>query len=515
MSAHANQATLGRPSTVLFCRAAAVEGSVDEEARTIDYIASTDDIDGHGTIVRQNWRLERFKPQGVVLYAHDDDELPIGTATCEVQDGQLRARVKFSTAALNPMAEQVWQNVKAGVIRGISPGFIPHTITCEMLDDRQVCVLDDNELYELSVTPCPSNMNAMAQMRTRALESRGAVPYKATPADDDKNWDGAAAVAQVKAWATTDGEIDWAKYRQAFAWYDETKADTEGAYKLPHHDIVDGKLVTDRAGVIAAGNALSGSRGGTSIPEGDIDAVKAHLAKHYHQFDMKAPWEQDAQKQISPPPNDGPAVTANPPIQEVRSMADKPAEPTVNIIPILRALDLPFGATEQDGIGAAVRCRRLEVGVVELTGIQNTAEALGALRAMKADADRCKTAEAELAKIKAERDAQNFEVLLAQGRTDRKLSPAEEAYQRELFARDVKDGRGEARVEELRGFLKVKAPTIPGRDIKQPEARSGAALTADGKSYKDMSFTQRAALKKSDPELFRAMKNDYEASGQP
>lgn len=395
MSTNAHQDALERPSPVLFCRAAAVEGSVDEEARTIDYVASTEDIDGHGTIVRQNWRLERFKPSGVVLYAHDDDELPIGTATCQVADGQLRARVKFSTAALNPTAEMVWQNVKAGVIRGISPGFIPHSITCETLNDRQVCVLDDNELYELSITPCPSNMNAMAQMRTRAIAAAPALP-----------------------------------------------------------------------------------------PE----------------------------PQTPPPPSDGPAVTEEPPIPEVRSMAEStitPPVPTnINTVSIMRAMDLPIGSTEQDGIHRATTMRHLEIEVQVMTGISSTSEALGALRAMKADADRCKIVEAELAKLRAERDAQNFEVLLAQGRTDRKLSPAEETYQRDLFAKDSKEGRGEQRVEELRGFLKVKAPTMPSRDVRQPETRSAVALTWNGKPYKDLSYSQRAKLKQEDGELFRAMKED-------
>jgi HK97 family phage prohead protease len=403
---HAAQDVVERSSSLLFCRAAAVEGSVDETARTIDYVASTEDIDGHGTIVRQNWRLERFKPQGVVLYAHDDDELPIGTATCAVEGGQLRARVKFSTADLNPMAEQVWLNVKAGVIRGISPGFIPHTITCETLDDRMVCVLDDNELYELSVTPCPSNANAMAQMRTRAMAA-------------------------------------------------------------PRHELTD-----------------------PATPP--------------------APPSEET----PPLPSDGPAVNAQPPIPEVSTMAEitQPAPTNINTVSMHRALGLPAGATEQDGVAACVRLRELEVQVATLTAAPSTAEAMGALRAMKADADRCKAAEAELAKVKAERDTQNFEVLIAQGRTDRKLSLAEEQHERGLFERACKEGRGNEQVENLRGLLKIKSPTIPSRDVKQPETRSGAALTWNGKAYKDLSYTQRAALKREDAELFRAMKSDDEAA---
>jgi hypothetical protein len=305
--------------------------------------------------------------------------------------GKFTAVVTFSTAELNPKAEEVWKNVEADVIRGISPGFIPHTITFERHDDREVMVLDDNELIELSITPCPSNANALAQMRSM----RPAAPPE-TP----------------------------------------------------------------------------------------------------------------------PPPNDGPAVTEETPIRENNIMAEptQPAPTNINTVSMHRALGLPAGATEQDGVAACVRLRELEVQVATLTAAPSTAEAMGSLRAMKADADRCKAAELELAKVKAERDTQNFEVLIAQGRTDRKLSPAEEQHERGLFERACKDGRGNEQVENLRGLLKIKSPTIPSRDVKQPEARSGAALTWNGKSYKDLSYTQRAILKKEDAELFRAMKSDNEAA---
>ena len=36
-----------------------------------------------------------------------------------------------------------------------------------------------------------------------------------------------------------------------------------------------------------------GSRGGVNVPEKDLAAVKAHLAKHYRQFDLTPPWERE------------------------------------------------------------------------------------------------------------------------------------------------------------------------------------------------------------------------------
>jgi ClpP class serine protease len=126
-----------------------------------------------------------------------------------------------------------------------------------------------------------------------------AVPHTKYPLKDAGSWDGAAATGRVRKWASSNGSgdadtMDWAKYRKAFTWYDAENGESFGAYKLPHHDVVNGGLVTVRAGVIAAGNAVAGSRGGVNIPASDLPAVKSHLAAHYKEFDMTAPWESEA-----------------------------------------------------------------------------------------------------------------------------------------------------------------------------------------------------------------------------
>lgn len=368
--------------------------SVSDEARSVDVVASTDDIDGHGTIVRQNWRLERFAENPVVLYAHDHWDLPIGTASkVGVVDGKLRATITFSAADLNPKADLIWKNVKAGVLRGVSAGFRPHSVTFEKHEDRDVMILDDNELFELTVTPCPSNAAALAEMRS-----------------------------------------------------------------------------------------------------------------------MHAP----APETTSPPANDGPAKTEDPPIpKEATIMADKPNDPT-NTVSVARALGLPAGATEQDAITRSVALREIEVQLLAITGEKSVDGAIGAIRGMAGAADKLKSAQAELATVKAERDTQNFEALIKGGRAEHKLTPAEEKYERELFAKAVEDGRTEARIAELTGYLKVKAPDPRmARSVKQPEghASAGEPLLWDGKAYKDLAPKQRARLSQENPELFRLMKDDHDAAG--
>jgi len=131
----------------------------------------------------------------------------------------------------------------------------------------------------------------MAQTET----VEGAVGFEETPtAPMEREWDADAAERRIRRWASKDGSgakdtIDWAKYRRAFAWYDPEHADDFSGYKLPHHDVVNDRLVVVWRGVVAAMQALMGARGGVDIPAQDRRAVYEHLAGHYRQFSREPP----------------------------------------------------------------------------------------------------------------------------------------------------------------------------------------------------------------------------------
>ena len=155
-------------------------GSVDEKARTIDVVASTEAIDSYDEIVEQDWNLTRYLANPVVLYAHNavglcgpaEDTLPIGFASnVEVQNGeggrQLVARLHFVDASATPMAEKVWQGFRQGSIRAVSVGFRPHSVREERRNDKIIGILSDNELYEISACPVPANPEAVARSAAR------------------------------------------------------------------------------------------------------------------------------------------------------------------------------------------------------------------------------------------------------------------------------------------------------------------------------------------------------------
>lgn len=146
--------------------------AIDETARECDFVASTETLDSHGTIFRQNWRFERFAKNPVILWAHGTDwavpNLPIGKAVrFAVEGGALVIRVRFSSAKANPFAELCWQSVLEDVLRGGSIRARPGKISEEEIGGRYVEVYDDNELIEFSLCPIPSNPDTVKRIAAR------------------------------------------------------------------------------------------------------------------------------------------------------------------------------------------------------------------------------------------------------------------------------------------------------------------------------------------------------------
>mgnify|MGYP000022201476 CR=1 FL=1 len=123
-----------------------------------------------------------------------------------------------------------------------------------------------------------------------------AVPFASYPVHAG-TWDGDAARLRLRKRASSDESGDWDKvdrseYAKGFAYVAGDGA-SEADYKLPHHDVQGGELVTVPAGVQAAINAVQGARGGVEIPADELGAAKAHLAKEAEHALGEAPaWER-------------------------------------------------------------------------------------------------------------------------------------------------------------------------------------------------------------------------------
>lgn len=181
-------------------------------------------------------------------------------------------------------------------------------------DDDDIRELHDVDLFDVGPVTFPAYDATSAGMRAEVpgelrsawkawrRDNRGAVTFAAGPVIDSDKWDADAALARVRAWASQGDQLDYAKFKRAFAWFDPDKEHEAAGYKLPHHDVRDGKLHVHKKGVIAAMGSLLGSRGGADIPDGQRRAVYDHLARHYRdQLEMDAPEFHSARVQLPPP----------------------------------------------------------------------------------------------------------------------------------------------------------------------------------------------------------------------
>jgi hypothetical protein len=195
----------------------------DEEGRWVDVIASTDTLDGHGDIVEQSFDLKRYKKNPVVLFLHNqfgfldgarpEDFLPIGRGeNVKVAGGQLEARIHFASEKASPLAERIFHQFKEGSLNAVSIGFKPGKVTrTENADTGKVTYrLANNELFEISVVPIPSNPDAVAKALHAAereqLSRMAAQPAAPSGAPREKNMNEelqkaleAKAVAEQKA----------------------------------------------------------------------------------------------------------------------------------------------------------------------------------------------------------------------------------------------------------------------------------------------------------------------------
>ena len=137
--------------------------SIDEDAKSVTFIISTNDEDRYGEVVDQeSWNFKSYQSNPIVLWGHDPDqpENVLGRASDikTSDDGSKTTAVLTFDSDINPKADLAFNQIRKGSLRTVSVGFIPHTMEFE--DDTPV--LKDNELLEISVVPIPANAGAVA-----------------------------------------------------------------------------------------------------------------------------------------------------------------------------------------------------------------------------------------------------------------------------------------------------------------------------------------------------------------
>jgi len=124
--------------------------------------------DRHGDILdAEGVRLDRFRKNPVVLYAHEYDGLPIARSLWErVRDGEIVAKPQFHLDT--QLSREVWALVEKGVLSAWSVGFIPEKWEPLGLADGRGFRVKSWDLLEYSCVPVPANFEAL----THALKER-------------------------------------------------------------------------------------------------------------------------------------------------------------------------------------------------------------------------------------------------------------------------------------------------------------------------------------------------------
>jgi HK97 family phage prohead protease len=299
-------AETGEASSTVLLRKQFVTEVEALEDRSIKFIITTGSADRENDVIDPSgWDVSNYLKNPVVLFAHDYGSLPVARTTELVQHGdKLIAIAEFASAELNPMAEQVFNMLKQGFLKGASVGFRPTSF--EYNDERGGVDFTGQELLEFSVVPVPANAQALMAaglddidtelLRQWATETLEAIGKGVSP----KNVSEETAPMDTPWRRPTLGQFTeepWEgltnrKKRNIsghYAWATAAIPDTFGDMKLPHHRPDDGFVVW--RGVVAASARLNQ----TNFPDGDLKKVQRHLAKHFEEFDRTAPWLRDAE----------------------------------------------------------------------------------------------------------------------------------------------------------------------------------------------------------------------------
>ena len=298
------------PASVVLRKQFETEVEVQDD-RSVKFVITTGDADRENDMIDPSgWDLSSYLKNPVVMFAHDYNSLPVARTTkLSNENGKLVAIAEFATYDLNPMADQVFQMLKQGFLKGASVGFKP--VTFSYNEKRGGVDFAQQELLEFSVVPIPANASALMaagldEVDTTLLRDWAAGTLNLLDGLDNSESKGVSPTNVSTVTAPMDtpwrkpslgdftdepwGELSNTKKRRItghFAWATARVPDNFGDMKLPHHRPDDGYVVW--RGVVAA----SGRLNQTNVPSEDMKAIKRHLARHFKEFDREAPWLRD------------------------------------------------------------------------------------------------------------------------------------------------------------------------------------------------------------------------------
>ena len=159
----------------------------------VDFVASTEDIDSHDSVLVCDWaengRLTRYLANPVLLWQHGrapeqipaighcenvrvpllNDGKQVGTATSRGDGRQLLASAVFDDTT--EFDREIAAKYEKGVLRGFSVSFASEECEVRLVDGREVTFFIGNELREISAVNIPSNPHTLATKQRALLDA--------------------------------------------------------------------------------------------------------------------------------------------------------------------------------------------------------------------------------------------------------------------------------------------------------------------------------------------------------
>ncbi len=149
--------------------------SIVKEAgeRQLTFTITTGAIDRDRDCLKvEGWRLDAYRANPVVLWAHDYRGLPVAKADSILTGaGALKATATFTAPDEYPFGDTVYRLLQGGFLRATSVGFRP--IRSAYNNERGGYDFEEQELLEFSIVPVPANPEALMDAKAAGIELAG------------------------------------------------------------------------------------------------------------------------------------------------------------------------------------------------------------------------------------------------------------------------------------------------------------------------------------------------------
>ena len=121
------------------------------------------------TISAAGWKLENFRKNPVVLFAHNSRGLPIARDDgLTLDESGLVGTPRFCDAEMNPMGPMVERMLRGGFLNAASVGFLP--MIWQINEQERGYDFLEQELLEYSIVPIPANPGALVIARASGID---------------------------------------------------------------------------------------------------------------------------------------------------------------------------------------------------------------------------------------------------------------------------------------------------------------------------------------------------------